>query len=143
MNAFEDAQYRLKIAQGFLAEARQDVKLERWRSGVDNAQLTVENGVKAVLALLGPVGRTHNPAAPLRLALDKGRFPAEIKDQVNRLVELGEMLGPDIHMQTDYGDEVGGRTPWELFSGKDAAEALAMAEEAYGLAERIIRLIFP
>jgi HEPN domain-containing protein len=92
MNAFEDAQYRLKIAQGFLAEARQDVKLERWRSGVDNAQLTVGNGVKAVLALLGPVGRTHNPAALLRLALDKGRFPAEIKDQDHYLPYSGRFV---------------------------------------------------
>jgi len=103
MNAFEDAQYRLKIAEGFLIEARQDVQLERWRSGVDNAQLTVENGVKAVLAILGPVGRTHNPATPLRTALDEGRFASEINQQASRLVELGEMLGPDIHMQTVRG----------------------------------------
>jgi len=64
-----------------------------------------------------------------------------VKNQVNRLVELGEMLGPDIHMQTDYGDEVGGRTPWELFSEKDANDALAIAEEAYALAEEITRHI--
>jgi len=62
------AEYRLKLAQGFLNEARQDVGLERWRSAVDNAQLAVENAAKAVLALLGPVGRTHNPAVHLRQA---------------------------------------------------------------------------
>ena len=58
----KDADYRVKVAAGFLGEARQDVTLARWRSAVDNAPLAVENAAKAVLALLGPVGRTHNPA---------------------------------------------------------------------------------
>jgi hypothetical protein len=31
--------YRLTLAQGFLAEAQQDAMLKRWRSAVDNAQL--------------------------------------------------------------------------------------------------------
>ncbi|MCE2393128.1 HEPN domain-containing protein [Candidatus Poribacteria bacterium] len=54
-----DAQYRFRIAQGFLEESRQDVTLTRWRSAVDNAQLATENAAKSVLALVGPVGRTH------------------------------------------------------------------------------------
>lgn len=58
MTGYRDAEYRLEVAQGFLGEARQDVQLGRWRSAVDNAQLTVENATKAVLALAGPVGRT-------------------------------------------------------------------------------------
>ncbi len=39
MTGNADARYRLKVAQGFLNEARQDVELLRWRSAVDNAQL--------------------------------------------------------------------------------------------------------
>ena len=54
-----DVQYRFRVAQGFLEESRQDVVLTRWRSAVDNAQLATENAAKAVLALVGPVGRTH------------------------------------------------------------------------------------
>ena len=65
-----DAQYRFRIAQGFLEESRQDVTLTRWRSAVDNAQLATEKcGPKAALALVGPVGRTHQPALLLRQAL--------------------------------------------------------------------------
>jgi HEPN domain-containing protein len=52
MTGNRNAEYRLKLAQGFLNEARQDVGLGRWRSAVDNAQLAVENAAKAVLALL-------------------------------------------------------------------------------------------
>ena len=65
----QDAQYRFRVAQGFLEESRQDVALNRWRSAVDNAQLAVENAAKAVLALIAPVGRTHNLILSLRLGL--------------------------------------------------------------------------
>jgi HEPN domain-containing protein len=66
VRSISSARYRFTVAQGFLQEARQDVTLQRWRSAVDNAQLAVENAGKTVLALVGPVGRTHNPAVQLR-----------------------------------------------------------------------------
>jgi HEPN domain-containing protein len=143
MIAGRDAAYRLKVAVGFLEEARQDVALQRWRAAVDNAQLAVENSAKSVLALLGPVGRTHNPAIQLRQALDRGVFATESAVPVRRLAELAELLGPDIHVQTDYGDETGGRTPWELFDASDASQAHAFAEEAVRLAGGVIALLSP
>jgi HEPN domain-containing protein len=128
--------YRIKLATGFLDEARQDMDLKRWRSTMDNAQLAVENAAKAVLALLGPVGRTHYPAPLLREALQQGNF-SDQWSRVQQLVEIAELLGSDIHIQTDYGDEGTGRTPWELFDEADAQQALAMAEEAVQLAQAI------
>jgi HEPN domain-containing protein len=113
--AFESTLYRLKIAQGFLDESRPDVQLGRWRSAVDNAQLAVENSAKAVLSLAAPVGKAHNPAPQIRETLSKGYFPAEISEKVERLAECAEQLGFDVHIQTDYGDETGRLTPWELF----------------------------
>jgi HEPN domain-containing protein len=106
------AGYRLKLAQGFLNEARQDVDLGRWRSTMDNAQLAVENAAKAVLALMGPVGRTHKPALLLRQALQAGTLALADSQKAARLAELAELLGFDVHVQTAYGDEMGGRTPW-------------------------------
>jgi HEPN domain-containing protein len=50
------------LAKGFLQEAEQDFQLHRWRSCVDNAQLSVENADKAIIAIFEPVERTHNPA---------------------------------------------------------------------------------
>lgn len=129
--------YRLKLAQGFLQEARQDTTLQRWRSAMDNAQLAVENAAKGVLALVGPVGRTHQPALRLRDALQQSVFNETLRKQVERLAELSELLGPDIHIQTDYGDEMGGLTPWELFDEADARQALALAEEAVSLAQAL------
>jgi hypothetical protein len=60
----------------------------------------------------------------LREALAGGEFPAEIAPQVERLAECAELLGPDIHVQSDYGDETGGRTPCELFDHYSARQAL-------------------
>jgi HEPN domain-containing protein len=136
--ATSSTDYRLKVAQGFLGEVRQDVPLRRWRSAVDNAQLAVENAAKALLTLIGPIGRTHNPAIQLRQALRDGYFTALTDHKVQRVAELAELLGFDMHVQTDYGDEAGGRTPWELFGESDALQSLAIAQEAVRLAEEVI-----
>lgn len=126
------------MAEGFLNEARQDVALGRWRSAVDNSQLAVENAAKAVLALLGPVGKTHNPAPVLRSSMEQQLFPPAQSTHIRRVIELAESLGPDVHIQTDYGDEQRGRTPWELFDESDAHRALTVAEEIASLARRIV-----
>jgi HEPN domain-containing protein len=62
VRASDDVAYRLALAEGFLAEAEQDVGLGRWRSCVDNAQLAVENAGKAVLMWFGVPPKTHDPA---------------------------------------------------------------------------------
>lgn len=105
---------------------------------MDNSQLVVENAAKAILTLIGPVGRTHKPGPLLRQALQDGKLAAATLDRVKRLAELSELLGFDIHIQTDYGDEMGGRTPWELFDEPGARQALSMAEEALNLAQAIV-----
>ena len=64
----------------------------------------------------------------MREALAEGEFPGEISFRVERLAECAELLGPDIHVQSDYGDEAGGRTPWELFDQDSARQALDLAE---------------
>mgnify|MGYP000198848194 CR=1 FL=1 len=137
----DSALYRLRVAEGFLDEARQDMSLRRWRSVMDNAQLAVENAAKTVLALLGPVGRTHNPTPLLQQALRDGRLAISAPERVERLAELAGLLGFDVHVQTDYGDEMAGHTPWELFGETDARQALAMAEEAVSLAREIVQEI--
>jgi HEPN domain-containing protein len=139
--AFESTLYRLKVAQGFLEESSQDVQLRRWRSAVDNAQLAVENSAKAVLSMVSPIGKTHNPAPQLRENLSKERFPADIAEKVERLAECAEQLGFDVHIQTDYGDETGRLTPWDLFDEKDACQAQSLAQESVDLADTIIHVV--
>lgn len=133
-----EAQYRVRLAEGFLAEARQDYGLLRWRSCVDNSQLATENAAKSALAALGPVGRTHDPARRLREAISAGRFGAAHHPLAEEIAEQAELLGPDVHVESDYGDEAGWRTPWELFGADDAQTALAMAERAVAAAQALV-----
>ena len=72
MPAPEEVSYRLRLFLGFLEEARQDFNLGRWRSCVANNQLVTENAAKAVLALLGPVGRTTIPPCSYEKHWQKG-----------------------------------------------------------------------
>ena len=134
----DECRYRLRLADGFLREARQDLQLERWRSCVDNSQLAVENAAKAVLALLAPVARTHHPAPLLREAISENRFPREAQAAVERIAECAELLGPDVYIESDYGDEASWRTPWELFGENDALSALQLSEDAVQMAHRLI-----
>ncbi len=138
MNGVKDAGYRLRLAQGFLAEARQDIPLARWRSAVDNAQLAIENAAKAVLARFGPVSRSHHPHQQIRQGLVADVFPAQHRAEIERLAQLAQGMGADVHIRTDYGDELGDLTPWELFDEAEAQDALRLAEEAVELALRIL-----
>ncbi len=135
----EEAQYRLRLAEGFLEEARQDLDFRRWRSCVDGSQLAAENSEKAVLALVGPVGKSHEPAAVLRQALEEKRYSRFDAETVRRIAELSEQLGRDIHVETDYGEESSWKTPWELFGETDARKAFGLAEEAVQLTRQLFK----
>jgi len=110
VEANPSAQYRLKVAQGFLAEATQNLAAGQWRACVEHCQLAVENAAKTALALLGPVPRTHDPGATLHCALEQGRFPTAVRQEVERLIVLAGQLGADIHIAISYGDEDALRT---------------------------------
>jgi HEPN domain-containing protein len=138
MESLRNARYRQRLAEGFLREAKQDFGLQRWRAVVDNSQLAVENAAKAVLALVLPPSRVHDTGHLLSQALDDGLFHEELTQDVDALIDCAQTLGRDVHIQTDYGDEVGGRTPWELFGENDASEALELARQATGLASHIV-----
>ncbi len=125
----ENATYRLALAHGFLREAQEDLNLRRWRSAVSNTQLSVENGLKAVISLFLPVAKTHDPARILLELIAREQIPAQWQSVVQNLAEMAAPLGPQLHVQTDYGDEYSGRLPWELFDEEDANEMFAIAQD--------------
>ena len=137
MDSASDAEYRLRLARGFLAEAEEDLRSSRWRSCVDDAQLAVENAAKSVIARFGPVPRSHDMSAVLSEHLRLGAVPLELREGVERLVELSSQLGFEEHVRSDYGDEARGITPWELFQEPDAQRAIDTARRAVDLAGRL------
>ena len=134
----DDMLYRQRLAEGFLAEAMQDLALQRWRSCVGNSQLAVENAAKLVLGIFGPVGKSHQPALALRRMIEEGRFSPDVEGSVSRLAECAEQLGPEIHIQSDYGDETSGLTPWELFGEDESKKIISLAQESIALALRLV-----
>lgn len=134
----ESVTYRLELARGFLREAQQDFGLRRWRTTVSHAQLSVENALKAVISLFLPVAKTHDPARILLELIARRQIPPQWQPAVQKLAEMGQPLGPQLHVQTDYGDEFSGRLPWELFGEEEAKEALTTAAEIVTRVERLI-----
>ncbi|HEV8663717.1 MAG TPA: HEPN domain-containing protein [Candidatus Methylomirabilis sp.] len=137
MHSEEDARYRLRLARGFLQEAEQDYELRRWRSCVNNAQLSLENAPQTILALFGPLARTHEPSVHLRNLIEGGRLTGTAKQTLEQLLETFETIGAEEHFLTDYGDEATYRDPWALFGENDARRALEAARRCVSGASRI------
>ena len=141
MNAPDEVNYRLALAQGFLAEAEQDADLERWRSCVDNAQLAVENAGKTVLVLFGISPKTHDTARQVAALLRNQSLPDEIQDQMRRMLPDLLALGTTEHFLTDYGDEATYTLPWDLFTRDSGLDALAAARRSLEYSQRLIEAI--
>jgi HEPN domain-containing protein len=137
MNPKRDTEFRLKLSAGFLKEAEEDMRLSRWRSCVDNAQMAAENAAKAVIAMRGPVPKVHQLHKALSRLSKNVRLSGLSKD-FTALSEITEKLGFEEHIRTDYGDESQYRTPWEIFDRESAEEALSLARRAHDIAGRII-----
>jgi HEPN domain-containing protein len=139
MNAHVDAEYRFGLARGFLAEAEQDSTLKRWRSCVDNSQLSLENSGKAALVLFGLSPKTHDPARDLAEVLRTGVLSEELRRRAEALVVDLLALGPAEHFLTDYGDEPARVLPWELFTQESAEKALTAARNGLSRAEDLFK----
>jgi HEPN domain-containing protein len=138
VNSQNDVSYRKKLAEGFLNEATQDFDLQRFRSCVDNSQLSIENSVKAVLAYFGPVPWTHSLSANLTELINTQEFEDEIKTLIEELRDLSLSYGLREHFLTDYGDEEQRLSPWEIFSLEEAKLALETAKMCFTLLNEIL-----
>jgi len=139
MNFKEDGEYRRRLAEGFLTEARFNFQHDLWRSCVDNSQLSIENSCKMVIALLEPVEKTHNPSRQLKRLIQAERLGKEHGPQVDEIIAIVDRFGTEEHFMTDYGDENTRTDPWSLFDKEDAREALDMAERCFDLAKEIFK----
>lgn len=140
MRGFENAEYRLRLAEGFLAEAEQDRSLSRWRSCVDNAQLSIENAGKTALALWGVAAKTHDPAQPLATLLRSGQISAPADALVQQMLPHLLAFGAAEHFMTDYGDEATGTVPWDLFTEISAQDVLTSARSCVAAAQQLVLL---
>ncbi len=139
MNSQDDVEYRIKLAEGFFKEAKEDIKLKRWRSCVANSQLVVENAGKAVLMLFGISPKTHEPAKHLDKLIRDFEIPDDIKDKLKRIMPDFLALGVEEHFMTDYGEESSYTLPWDIFDEDSARNALKAAKQCKQAAEQIVK----
>lgn len=137
MHFKDDADYRKRLAKGFLEEAQLNLKHQLWRSCVDNSQLSIENSGKMLIALFEPVEKSHNPSRQIKRLAEQKKLSDDFKSHIDEIVPILERFGIEEHFMTDYGDETTHTDPWSLFDEDDAKEALEMAERCYTLAEEI------
>lgn len=141
MNSREDVEYRLNLAKGFFKEAEQDFHLKRWRSCVDNAQLSLENSGKAILMLFGISPKTHEPARHLSKLIQNKEVPDKVREKIKEILPEFRTLGVEEHFMTDYGDEASYKLPWDIFDEESAKLALNAAKRCKSAAEDIIKNI--
>ncbi|MGH7408836.1 MAG: HEPN domain-containing protein [Candidatus Methylomirabilales bacterium] len=127
----------MRLARGFLQEAEQVYDLRRWRSCVDNAQMSVENAAKAILAFFGPLAKTHEPGTHLRNVIEGGRLVGAATETLKQLIETFDAVGAEKRFLTRDGDEATYRDPWSLFGETDARRALETARRCTSGAARI------
>lgn len=138
MQAREDADYRIMLAESSLETARDIFAIQQWPTCIDHCQQAIENAAKAVLTMFGAPPPTHSPGKLLQQEVPPDAFPRSLASAVARLAQLSEDYGPDVHMRVRYGNERERIPPRALFGEAHATAALASAEEALRLAKDLL-----
>ncbi|MGC8673941.1 MAG: HEPN domain-containing protein [Thermoprotei archaeon] len=106
---------------------------------VRQCQEAVELSLKACLWLIGAeVPKLHDVGPVLRE--ERGSFPGWFAERVDELAYFSRVLRRE-REPSMYGDSESGLPPDRLYSKRDSAEALRMAEEVLGLSKRLLEEI--
>ncbi len=135
MTSREEAEYRLNLARGYLAEAEEDVGLKRWRSCADNAQLAIENAAKAIIACFEPVSHTHDPGPYLQTIVALEEVPEDLAGQIEGIISVVTSFGSQEHILFSYGDEEAFRDPWSIVTEGKAVEVIDGARRCFTVAQ--------
>ena len=130
--------YRLRLAEEHLEEARRALNAGAIVAAVHEAQLSIENSAKAVIAVFIPPSWTHNPAPELRSLVAEGRIPSGLQDYVLELAEIAEEAAPH-HALSSYGDVRQMATPHDIYDEEDAKALIDLAEKALIYARNVLR----
>lgn len=149
MRSESESQRWLKDANACLNGAQKSMKVNDFRTVVQNGQLAVELSCKAIIACFGEPAWTHDPSDQL---LEITNFHQnEIKRYLGSgiLEDLNQMAGNVTKVAPWHGWSVYGRKSkkgWiaavDLCTPDKAAWVLQLAEKCFHLAEEFVRLWF-
>jgi len=133
-------EYRLRLARDHFDEAKKALQVGALVAAAHEAQLSIENSAKAVIAIFKPPMWIHNPAPELRGLIEEGRVPSDIRDAVLRLAEIAEEVAPH-HALSSYGDVRRGVTPRYIYNRRMVESLVNLAEEALGIATKLLTIL--
>ena len=140
MRPDERALTRITLAAGYLEEAASLYEHRFWRACVSSSQLAIENAIKAILALYGPVPNVHDPAYILERWIQQGVIPSDAADVASEIMALVSDIDlTALHIQADYGDEHENIAPWDMFDEENARDILNTAKKVVGIVSIFVR----
>lgn len=140
----EEAWYRLSLAQGRLRRTVEAFERGDYLGCVLEAQLSVENAAKAVIAVFRIPSWSHDPSVELREVITRNRenmvrkLGADFMSELEELASTAEDLAPE-HGRATYGNSERRIPPWEIFTEEDAREASGRVKRAYETAEKLVK----
>lgn len=137
MRSRKEADYRLKLAEQFCAEAERAFGQGEWRSCVRSCRDGVENAAKAVIAYFEPVEKSHNPDRQLSRLLEQKLIDRSLEKGIRELVGLSAEMGMKKHILIQYGDEETFRDPWQFFDRASATAAIESARKSVEIGRRV------
>jgi len=139
MKSMEEANFRLKLANGYVQEAKRVFEASPSRACVGSCQLAVENACNAVIALFKPPVRGHDLSGLLLDLSTEKEFTQEEMAGIEKLADWARILGLEEHIFTDYGDELTHKSPWEVYKEEHARRVLGIGTWAVKIAEGIVQ----
>jgi len=109
------------------------LKADAYIAAIHEAQLTIENTAKAVIALFIPSWiHNHNPAPELR-EIAKRVQEEEIRDLIEEPAEITEIAAP-YHTGSSYGNAERRLTPRQVYTRREAQILIKRANRAIDIA---------
>ncbi len=136
MNNIELAKSNLKQAEERLKHAREALESGNYPYVVRQSQEAVELSLKGALRLAGIEPPKWHDVGPL-LRRERARFPQWFQELVDDLASISRSLRKERELAM-YGDEEIGVPPEELYTRKDATQAL---EDTLRVVEVVKRLL--
>jgi len=135
LNPHGEAEYRHRLALDHLNRAENLFSLKDWAGTVSASQLAVENFAKAVIALFEVPTWGHDPSHQLSKLAEK--MPAGVGGRVKELCLLASETASE-HGRSSYGEPIAGLTPSDIYTEKQAEDALQKARRAREIAARVL-----
>ncbi|MCD6357083.1 MAG: HEPN domain-containing protein [Thermoproteales archaeon] len=134
-NPLGEVNYGRRAAEKYLEEAEDFLYAGNWRAAVASAQLAAENAAKAIIAVYHLPSWAHDPSNELLSLLP--RLPRGVRCEARELAEIASALAPE-HARSTYGEPSRGLLPWEIYTRRDAEEAVERAKRAVQLMRYIL-----